>query len=235
MVGLLTALPNTRLYKRLDAEGQITENSGGDNTHDLRLHFVPRMDAEKLLAGYKRVLSDIYRPDRDFDRCVQLLKKTRKHRTSTWKIRATELRAFTLSLILQTFSSYAWPYWKFLIRGFVAKPGMLAETVTMAVKGHHFFRMTQCVLELENFKGSLESIARAFPERAAATPVPDLKVKVAKLEAYRDRVLEEMRSRYRRIHKDFRVYAEDALAHFKANMDDLIANFAAQASPSPIS
>ena len=46
----------------------------------------------------------------------------------------------------QTFSSYSHSYWKFLVRGLVARPRMLAETVTMAVKGHHFFRMTEIVL-----------------------------------------------------------------------------------------
>ena len=233
MVGLLTALPNTRLYKRLKTEGRITEDSGGNNTHDLRLNFVPRMDLGKLLAGYKRVLSEIYKPDRYFERCLKCLKHTRKHRTSVRKIRGVELRAFSLSLLLQTFSSYGWPYWKFMIRGFLAKPSMLAETVTMAVKGHHFFKMTRCVLELEHFKRSLDSVARSFSERAAGIAVPDLKRKVAELEAYRDRVLAEMRARYRRIHKDFRVYAEDALASFKANMDDLIATIAAQGAPTP--
>jgi len=42
-----------------------------------------------------------------------------------------------------------------------------------------------------------------------------------------------MRARYRKIHKDFRVYAEYALARFKANMDDLIAKIAAQGTPAP--
>jgi radical SAM superfamily enzyme YgiQ (UPF0313 family) len=233
MVGILTALPNTQLYRRLDAEGRITQDSEGGNTHDLRLNFVPKMDAGKLIAGYKRVLSEIYSPDRYFARCLDLLKNTRKHRTSARRVRAVELRAFALSLLLQTFSSYAWPYWKFMVRGFLAKPSMLAETVTMAVKGHHFFKMTQRFLDLESFKNCLESVARSFPERVAVLSVPDSNEKVAELESYRDRVLAEMRARYRKVHKDFRVYADDALARFKANLDDLVAKVAAQRLPRP--
>jgi len=230
MVGILTALPNTQLYRRLDAQGRITQDSVGGNTHDLRLNFVPTMDLDRLFAGYKRVLATIYKPDRYFDRCLKLLKNTRKHRTSARRVGGTELRAFTLSLLLQTFSSYSWSYWKFMIRGFLAKPSMLAETVTMAVKGHHFFKMTQRFLDLEKFKCSLDSVVRSFPKKAEGLSVSDLKPKVAELEAYRDRVLAEMRARYRKIHKDFRVYADDALANFNATMDDLIAKIAAQST-----
>ena len=38
---------------------------------------MPRMDVRKLLDGYKRVLSEIYDPDRYFDRCLDLLKSVK--------------------------------------------------------------------------------------------------------------------------------------------------------------
>ena len=167
MVGLLTALPNTRLHRRLESEGRLTEDSGGNNTHDLRLNFVPRMDMGKLLAGYKRVLAEIYTPERYFDRCLKLLRSLKVHRTSSRRIRTMELRAFVLSLLIQTFTRYSWAYWKFLVRGFFAKPRMLAETVTMAVKGHHFFKMTRYLLEVDSFRKSLETMTHAFEARVA--------------------------------------------------------------------
>ena len=145
------------------------------------------------------------------------------------RVRITELRAFTLSLLIQSFSSYSWPYWKFLVRGFLSRPSMSAETVTMAVKGHHFFKMTRRVLEVDRFKKYLESLADSFRERASEVSAPDLQAKVEELRAYRDQVLGQMRSKYRRVHKDFRVYAEEALASFKVTMDDLISNLAAKA------
>ena len=148
MVSLLTALPGTRLHERLRREGRLAgESCGGNNTHDLRLNFVPRRDARELLEGYKRVLSEIYAPDRYFARCLDLLKSVTPHRTSARRITLTELRAFVFSLVRQTLSTYSVSYWKFLVRGLLARPRMLAETVTMAVKGHHFFRMTRIVLE----------------------------------------------------------------------------------------
>jgi radical SAM superfamily enzyme YgiQ (UPF0313 family) len=231
MVGLLTAVPNTQLYRRLEAEGRLTHESAGNNTHDLRLNFVPKMDLGKLLAGYKRVLSEIYRPDRYFDRCLKLLRSLKTHRTSHRRVKTAELRAFVLSLLRQTFSSYSWAYWKFLVRGFLAKPWMLAETVTMAVKGHHFFKMTRHVLEVDGFVRTLEGVARSFEETVRNVPAADLQVRVAELTAYRDRVVARMRSRYRRLHRDFRVYAEEAIADFQATMDDLIARLSAGLPP----
>ena len=177
------------------------------------------------------MISEIYKPSRYFDRCLDMLKNTRKHKTSARRIRATELRAFTLSLLVQSFSSYRWPYWKFLVRGFFARPTMTAETVTMAVKGHHFFKMTRRVLEVDRFKRTLDDLARAFQERAANVSAPDVAAKVAELRANRDRVVARMQARYRHIHKDFRVYAEESFANFKAGLDELIAGLSAQASP----
>ena len=65
-------------------------------------------------------------------------------------------------------------------------------------------------------------------EKATAVSDPYFKPKVAELEAYRDRVLADMRAKYRKIHKDFRVYAEDALTRFQANLDELVARLAEQ-------
>ena len=231
MVGLLTAAPNTQLYRRLEAEGRLTRESGGNNTHDLRLNFVPKMDLGKLLAGYRRVLSEIYRPDRYFDRCLKLLRSLKTHRTSNRRVKASELRAVFLSLLRQTFSSYSWSYWKFLVRGFLAKPRMAAETVTMAVKGHHFFKMTRCVLEVDRFVRTLEGIARSFEETVRNVSAPDLSVKVAELTAYKDRVVARMRSRYRRLNRDFRIYADEAIVNFQATMDEVIAGLSADLPP----
>ena len=231
MVGLLTAAPSTRLYRRLRAEGRLSEESSGNNTHDLRLNFVPKMDLAKLLAGYKRVLAEIYKPDRYFDRCLKLLKSLKTHRTSRRRVRGTELRAFVLSLLRQTFSRYSWAYWRFLVRGFLAKPAMLAEAVTMAVKGHHFFKITRNMLEVDQFVRTLEQLARSFEDGIRDASGREIMVRVAELTAYRDRTVARMHTRCRRINKDFRVYAEKAIADCQATMDDLIARLRTGSPP----
>jgi radical SAM superfamily enzyme YgiQ (UPF0313 family) len=231
MVGLLTAVPNTQLYRRLAAEGRLTDDSSGNNTHDLRLNFVPKMDARKLLAGYKRVLAEIYKPDRYFERCLKLLRSLKTHKTSHRKVHVAELRAFALSLLRQTFSRYSWAYWKFLIRGFLARPLMVAEAVTMAVKGYHFFKMTRNVLEVDRFRMALEDLTHSFERSLRDVSAAEIRSRIAELTAYRDRVVARMHARCRRINKDFRIYAEEAVAHFRATMDELIAGLAAGLPP----
>src|SRR6185437_16270359 len=52
MVGLLTALPQTQLWRRLQREGRLLNESTGNNT-DCSLNFIPRMDPRRLIAEYK--------------------------------------------------------------------------------------------------------------------------------------------------------------------------------------
>ncbi|HEX3475592.1 MAG TPA: B12-binding domain-containing radical SAM protein [Kofleriaceae bacterium] len=59
MVGLLNALPRTDLYHRLEREGRLLEVTTGNNI-DTQLNFIPQMDPEVLVAGYKLVISKIY-------------------------------------------------------------------------------------------------------------------------------------------------------------------------------
>ena len=53
MVGLLTALPDTQLWRRLKREGKLLSESTGDNTEGT-LNYVPRMETARLVEGYKR-------------------------------------------------------------------------------------------------------------------------------------------------------------------------------------
>jgi hypothetical protein len=49
-VGILTALPQTRLWHRLKAEGRLLGDTTGENT-DGGLNFRPMMEKEKLIEG----------------------------------------------------------------------------------------------------------------------------------------------------------------------------------------
>ncbi len=61
MVGLLTALPETRLYHRLMKEGRIETETTGNNT-DAVLNFKPKLNREFLVNGYRELMKKLYEP-----------------------------------------------------------------------------------------------------------------------------------------------------------------------------
>src|SRR5499426_1046081 len=60
MVGILTALPDTNLWRRLHREGRLIKESSGSNSE--WLNFVPTMEIERLISGHKTILRTIYNP-----------------------------------------------------------------------------------------------------------------------------------------------------------------------------
>ncbi len=222
MVGLLTALPKTQLHARLTAEGRLLGgSSGGNNTHDLDLNFKPRMAADALLAGYKRVLADVYRPSRYFTRCLGLLRRMKRQKTSRRRIKVPELRAFFHSLLRQTFSHYAFAYWSYLLRALCLRPLMAVEIVTMAVKGHHFFTITESLLELERFKDRLERSRQELEGRLRRAIQGNAK-SLAAWKAYRDHLVEKARVRCNRLNPDFKSSAVRAFEDFRTAVERLL-------------
>jgi radical SAM superfamily enzyme YgiQ (UPF0313 family) len=74
MVGLLTALPDTQLWRRLEREGRLLLESTGNNT-DGSLNFVPKMDATRLIEGYKSLMRTIYSPGEYYQRALNCLER----------------------------------------------------------------------------------------------------------------------------------------------------------------
>ena len=69
MVGLLTALPNTQLTRRLTAEKRLLpfqEGSGDQCTAGI--NFIPLRPKKDILSDYKAVLESIYEPSAYFER-----------------------------------------------------------------------------------------------------------------------------------------------------------------------
>lgn len=59
MVGLLNALPDTQLWKRLDREGRLLGEASGNNTV-CTFNFKTRMDAAFLVSGYQRIMKFLF-------------------------------------------------------------------------------------------------------------------------------------------------------------------------------
>jgi radical SAM superfamily enzyme YgiQ (UPF0313 family) len=137
MVGLLTALPQTRLYARLADEGRMIAETVGDNTSAV-LNFIPRLDRDHLFAGYRELMRSLYAPEHYYARIREFL--------SVWQPRGPRLR-FAMS-DARAFARSLWElgvrapgrlaYWRLLWGTLVVSPRKLQAAMELAIIGHHF-------------------------------------------------------------------------------------------------
>ncbi len=143
MVGLLTALPNTQLWRRLKAEGRLLKESLGNNTI-LDLNFIPKMDPQELLAGYRRILETIYRPGEYFERAQAFLSQLGA--AARAPIVFSDIMACLRSLWRQGLrSNYRKEYWKFVVHALHSHRQHFDKAITLAIMGHHFFELTDAI------------------------------------------------------------------------------------------
>lgn len=76
MVGLLQALPGTRLFSRLRQEGRILHDASGNNV-EASLNFVPKLDREMLVEGYRSLVKRLYTPRMYYRRTLTFLREYR--------------------------------------------------------------------------------------------------------------------------------------------------------------
>ena len=67
MVGILTALPRTQLWHRLEVRGRLRADASGDQFD--RTNFRTTMPEETLVAGYRDLLASLFSAEAFFQRC----------------------------------------------------------------------------------------------------------------------------------------------------------------------
>jgi radical SAM superfamily enzyme YgiQ (UPF0313 family) len=138
MVGLLNAPTGTRLYHRLKAEGRLRSAFTGNNT-DLSLNFVPKMNPDSLLSGYRHLLETIYSPKDYYSRIKTFFKSYKPPRASAGKIKNTHIKALFKSIwYLGITGKGKRYYWSLFIAYLLRSPPKLARFVVLSVYGYHF-------------------------------------------------------------------------------------------------
>lgn len=144
MVGLLQAIPDTRLYKRLQQEGRILRNPTGDNV-DGTTNFVPRMSMETLTTGYKNILRHIYSPKPYYQRIRTFLHEYHPPRIMT-RLTWDNLKTLMYTnLHLGVWGRERVHYWRLLIWTLIHRPALLQTAVTLAIYGHHFRKVCAAI------------------------------------------------------------------------------------------
>ena len=169
MIGTLIALPGTQLYRRLESEGRITGETDGNNTHSMEINFVPRMERDMLVSGYKRVIASIYEPRNYFARCATLIRRLPRARQYGISLTSKDIKAFFRSLLRQSFSRYGLRYLKLLATTLARNPGQFPMAVNLAIKGYHFFKITDDILRAERVSEFMKSSLVRLEERYEQT------------------------------------------------------------------
>ncbi len=144
MVGLLNAPRGTRLYQRLKKEGRLLNDTSGDNT-DYSLNFIPRMNYETLINGYKKILNTIYLPKHYYKRVRIFLKhyKPKKFRQKVY-FKFNYFNAFLKSIwLLGIRGKERLHYWKLLLWTLIRRPQFFGISIAFAIYGFHFRKISK--------------------------------------------------------------------------------------------
>jgi radical SAM superfamily enzyme YgiQ (UPF0313 family) len=137
MVGLLQAIPGTKLHQRLKDEGRVIGHTTGDNV-DGTVNFIPRMNRELLFDGYKSLMRHLYAPGPYYQRIRTFLREYRRPKISrplNWRYLMAFLRA---SLRLGVLGSERFHYWGLVFWTSLRRPSQLHLAVTLSIYGYHF-------------------------------------------------------------------------------------------------
>jgi radical SAM superfamily enzyme YgiQ (UPF0313 family) len=160
MVGLLTALPGTALWRRLEREGRLRDAASGDQFG--RPNFVTALPERTLLAGYRRVLATLYSAEGYYARCQRYLNEVR---FAAGGLRPGSLRALALAgWRIGLLGPRRGHFWKLVASGLRHGVSGLAQAVLLAILGEHLIRYTQEVV--------LPRLDRALASAPAEDPAP---------------------------------------------------------------
>jgi len=139
MVGLLNAPRGTRLYSRLKKENRLLDEISGNNM-DFSLNFIPKMNRETLIDGYKKILNTIYSPKHYYKRVKTFLKE--------YKSNPLKKRIHFDFCYINAFFKSIWQlgikgkervqYWKLIAWTLAKRPQLIGMAISFAIYGFHF-------------------------------------------------------------------------------------------------
>lgn len=144
MVGLLNALPDTQLWKRLEREGRLLGEASGNNT-TCTFNFKTRMDPDLLIRGYQSIMRTIYSPREYYGRALDSM--TRTHQEFAEPQHYNLISGFSalvrVLVKLGVLDSERKEFWRFFTQTLVSHHDKMAESLRLAAMGYHFRRLNE--------------------------------------------------------------------------------------------
>jgi radical SAM superfamily enzyme YgiQ (UPF0313 family) len=155
MVGLLTALPNTQLTRRLGREGRLDDDYAVQRPGEVDqatsgLNFTPARPRPEILDEFASILRRLYAPKPYFDRVMTLVGRLRRQpkqlgapRGRWAEIAALGSVTWRLGFQRQT----AWYFWRNIVQVLVKRPRNFQTAIDLMALFLHFNRHTAFVLD----------------------------------------------------------------------------------------
>ncbi|MEK6756902.1 MAG: B12-binding domain-containing radical SAM protein [Bacteroidota bacterium] len=138
MVGLLNAPRGTKLYQRLLQEGRILTSMSGNNT-DFSMNFIPKMNYEALINGYRKILGEIYSPKQYYARVKKFLKEYKPTQVKVFHFKFDHFKALVKStVVLGIAGKERIYYWRLFFWSLFTRPRLFPLAMTFAIYGFHF-------------------------------------------------------------------------------------------------
>ena len=143
MVGILIALRGTRLYQRLLKEGRLLGDTSGNNT-SVAFNFIPNMQPDMLISGYRKILTTIYSPRVYYARVATFLEDYRPLQKNGFRMKSGYMGALLKSMfMLGLIGKERLLFWKLFFWALVMKPRIFPLAITFAIYGYHFRKITE--------------------------------------------------------------------------------------------
>ncbi|MCB0746181.1 MAG: B12-binding domain-containing radical SAM protein [Ignavibacteriales bacterium] len=142
MVGLLNAPRGTKLQQRLVEEGRMLNDFTGNNT-DFSINFIPRMQAEELIDGYKKILTTIYSPKYYYERVMTFMKDYQPKKKA-FHLNSNYIAALFKSILkLGVLGEERKYYWKLFFWSLFRKPQLFSLAILFTIYGFHFRKISE--------------------------------------------------------------------------------------------
>ena len=137
MVGILQAMPGTRLYERMEREGRLLGSASGDNVENGG-NIIPVMSLEALNTGYKALLDHLYAPTQYYARVRTFLREYRPPKITAPLDIAHSMALFRSILHLGILGEERRQYWQLFGWTLFRRPRLFPLAITLAIYGYHF-------------------------------------------------------------------------------------------------
>ncbi len=169
LVGLLSAIPSSPLYARLEKENRLIPAHAvrkGDATLQFAFNFKTAKDPKILVKAFTSVLREVYgEPDNYFRRVENLFAHHGKKRSPVPRLPFISFVQLFVRVALKIpTSAYGRAFARFLRRVFSKYPKRLPDAVRHGVVGWHFYELTRERVAAAEFEGFVSSAIEAAGE-----------------------------------------------------------------------